>query len=97
MDALSVISHAIECKISSSFPGKLRKWLWFKEQVYGCHMRRAYGLKPRAEAYCYLVDILGCGKLVEKAIRVVNQMSLEECDGAVLGDLHGACKLYLSE
>ncbi|KAK4369836.1 hypothetical protein RND71_009311 [Anisodus tanguticus] len=60
-------------------------------------MRRAYGLKSRAEAYCCLVDILGCGKLVEEAIRVVNQMPLEECDGAVLGDLLGACKLYLLE
>ncbi|KAK4369840.1 hypothetical protein RND71_009315 [Anisodus tanguticus] len=45
-------------------------------------MRRAYGLKSRAEAYCCLVDILGCGKLVEEAIRVVNQMPPEECDGS---------------
>ncbi|KAK4369841.1 hypothetical protein RND71_009316 [Anisodus tanguticus] len=57
-------------------------------------MRRAYGLKSRAEAYCCLVDILGCGKLVEEAIRVVNQMPPEECDGLCSGDLLGACKLY---
>ncbi|KAK4370089.1 hypothetical protein RND71_009564 [Anisodus tanguticus] len=62
-----------------------------------CKMRRAYSLKPRAESYCYLVDILGCGKLVEEAIRVVNQMPPEECDGVVLGDLLGAYKLYLLE
>ncbi|KAK4370082.1 hypothetical protein RND71_009557 [Anisodus tanguticus] len=48
-------------------------------------MRRAYVLKSRAKAYCCLVDILGCGKLVEEAIRVVNQMPPEECDGVVLG------------
>ncbi|KAK4337655.1 hypothetical protein RND71_042142 [Anisodus tanguticus] len=60
-------------------------------------IRCAYGLKPRAEAYCCLVDILGCGKLVEEAIRVVNQMPPEKCDGAVLGDLLGACKLYMLE
>ncbi|KAK4370085.1 hypothetical protein RND71_009560 [Anisodus tanguticus] len=141
MDALSVISHAIACKISSSFPGKLRK-LWLKmnlrpkERRLACAlrlkkrnaamdtkcgdinsslatfenlkvkyvvsgiaiilvlasgnqalqvMRRAYSLKPRQESYCCLVDILGCGKLVEEAIRVVNQMPPEECDGAVLG------------
>ncbi|KAK4370091.1 hypothetical protein RND71_009566 [Anisodus tanguticus] len=60
-------------------------------------MRRAYVLKSRAKAYCCLVDILGCGKLVEEAIRVVNQMPPEECDGVVLGDLLGACKLYLLE
>ncbi|KAK4370087.1 hypothetical protein RND71_009562 [Anisodus tanguticus] len=46
-------------------------------------MRRAYSLKPRAESYCCLVDILGCGKLVEEAIRVVNQMPPEECDGTM--------------
>ncbi|KAK4369839.1 hypothetical protein RND71_009314 [Anisodus tanguticus] len=48
-------------------------------------MRRAYGLKSRAEAYCCLVDILGCGKLVEEAIRVVNRMPPEECDGLCCG------------
>ncbi|KAK4369835.1 hypothetical protein RND71_009310 [Anisodus tanguticus] len=59
----------------------------------GDQMRRAYGLKPRAEAYCCLVDILGCGKLVEEAIRVVNQMPPEECDGVHEPDSSGACVL----
>ncbi|XP_070044593.1 pentatricopeptide repeat-containing protein At4g02750-like [Nicotiana tomentosiformis] len=57
-------------------------------------MRHAYGLKPRAEHYCCLVDILGRGKLVDEAMKVVHQIPPEECDGAVLGALLGACKLY---
>ncbi|KAK4374850.1 hypothetical protein RND71_005527 [Anisodus tanguticus] len=65
-----------------------------KGQKFFESMRHAYGLKPRAEHYCCLVDILGRGKLVEEAITVVNQMPPEECDGVVLGALLGACKLY---
>ncbi|CAN4113181.1 unnamed protein product [Withania somnifera] len=57
-------------------------------------MSQAYGLKPRAEHYCCLVDILGRGKLVDEAIRMVQQMPPEERDGAVLGALLSACKLY---
>ncbi|XP_059290112.1 pentatricopeptide repeat-containing protein At1g09410, mitochondrial-like [Lycium ferocissimum] len=65
-----------------------------KGQKFFESMRCAYGLKPRAEHYCCLVDILGRGKLVDEAIRVVHQMPPEECDSAVLGALLGACKLY---
>ncbi|XP_055822870.1 pentatricopeptide repeat-containing protein At1g09410, mitochondrial-like [Solanum dulcamara] len=65
-----------------------------KGQKFFESMRHAYDLKPRAEHYCCLVDILGRGKLVDEAIRVVHQMPPEERDGAVLGALLGACKLY---
>ncbi|KAK4370081.1 hypothetical protein RND71_009556 [Anisodus tanguticus] len=138
MDALSVISHAIACKISSSFPGKLRK-LWLKMNLRSKERRLACALRLKKrnaamDTKCgdinlslatfenlkvkYVVsgiaiilvlasgnqalqaieqDYFCCGKLVEEAIRVVNQMPPEECDGAVLGDLLGACKFYLLE
>ncbi|VFQ62939.1 unnamed protein product [Cuscuta campestris] len=57
-------------------------------------MVHAYGLKPRSEHYCCLVDILGRARLLDKAMRVVAHMPPEEVDGAVLGALLGACKLY---
>ncbi|XP_070018942.1 pentatricopeptide repeat-containing protein At2g35030, mitochondrial-like [Nicotiana sylvestris] len=50
-----------------------------KGQKFFESMRYAYGLKPRAEHYCCLVDILGRGKLVDEAMRVVQQMPPEEC------------------
>ncbi|PHT42319.1 hypothetical protein CQW23_16344 [Capsicum baccatum] len=65
-----------------------------KGQKFFESMSHAYDLKPRPEHYCCLVDILGRGKLVDEAIRVVQQMPPEERDGAVLGALLGACKLY---
>ncbi|CAH9070406.1 unnamed protein product [Cuscuta epithymum] len=57
-------------------------------------MVHAYGLKPRAEHYCCLVDILGRAQLLDKAVLVVAHIPPEELDGAVLGALLGACKLY---
>lgn len=57
-------------------------------------MGHAYDLKPRAEHYCCLVDILGRARLLDKAMMVVAHMPPEERDGAVLGALLGACKLY---
>ncbi|XP_031266918.1 pentatricopeptide repeat-containing protein At2g35030, mitochondrial-like [Pistacia vera] len=57
-------------------------------------MSHAYGLKPRAEHYSCLVDILGRAGQVEEAMKVVCQMPPDECDVAVLGALLGACRLH---
>lgn len=57
-------------------------------------MVHAYGLKPRAEHYCCLVDILGRAGEVDDAMSVVCNMPPVERDGAVLGALLGACKLH---
>lgn len=57
-------------------------------------MSCAYGLKPRAEHYSCLVDILGRAGEVEEAMKVVCQMPSDECDVAVLGALLGACRLH---
>ncbi|KAI5656622.1 hypothetical protein M9H77_25415 [Catharanthus roseus] len=57
-------------------------------------MRHAYGINPKAEHYCCLVDILGRGGLVDEAMRVVCQIPTGECDAAVLGALLSSCKLH---
>ncbi|XVF28097.1 hypothetical protein REPUB_Repub14bG0165300 [Reevesia pubescens] len=57
-------------------------------------MSHTYGLQPRAEHYSCLVDILGRAGQLDKAMSVVNKMPPCECDGAVLGALLAACRLY---
>lgn len=54
----------------------------------------AYGIKPRAEHYSCLVDILGRAGEVNKAMKVVSEMPQHERDCAVLGALLGACRLH---
>ncbi|GER38445.1 pentatricopeptide repeat-containing protein [Striga asiatica] len=57
-------------------------------------MRSAYGLEPTSEHYSCLVDILGRAGLVNEAMKVVNEMPLDKCDGVVLGALVSACRLH---
>lgn len=57
-------------------------------------MKVAYGIEQRAEHYSCLVDILGRAGRIDEAIEVVNRMPQSQRDGAVLGALLGACRLY---
>ncbi|XP_075486947.1 uncharacterized protein LOC142526427 [Primulina tabacum] len=65
-----------------------------KGQMLFRSIRDAYGLEPRAEHYCCLVDILGRAGLVNEAVKVVQEMPPSKYDGAVLGALLGACMLH---
>lgn len=57
-------------------------------------IRSAYGLEVMPEHYSCLVDILGRAGLVSEAMKVVDEMPPDKCDGVVLGALLGACRLY---
>lgn len=65
-----------------------------KGQMLFDSMRDAYGLEPRAEHYCCLVDILGRAGLVNEAVKVVQEMPPDRYDSAVFGALLGACMLH---
>ncbi|KAH0453441.1 hypothetical protein IEQ34_017765 [Dendrobium chrysotoxum] len=57
-------------------------------------MTRGYGLKPKAEHYCCLVDILGRAGRISEASSVLSQVPESERDSAVLGAMLGACKVH---
>lgn len=65
-----------------------------KGQMLFDSIRDAYGLEPRAEHYCCLVDILGRAGLVNEAVKVVQEIPPDSYDGAVLGALLSACMLH---
>ncbi|KZV41837.1 pentatricopeptide repeat-containing protein [Dorcoceras hygrometricum] len=65
-----------------------------KGQMLFDSIRVAYGLEPRSEHFCCLVDLLGRAGLVNEAVKVVQEMPPDKYDGAVLGALLGACMLH---
>ncbi|KAI3811627.1 hypothetical protein L1987_21353 [Smallanthus sonchifolius] len=56
-------------------------------------MEMKYGLKPGAEHYSCVVDLLGRAGRLDDAQRVIKTMPMEP-DGAVWGALLGACKIH---
>ncbi|ONK82024.1 uncharacterized protein A4U43_C01F35350 [Asparagus officinalis] len=65
-----------------------------KGQRFFESMDRAYKLKPRAEHYSCLVDLLGKAGRFDEANAVVSRMAPEDRDGGVLVALLGACRAH---
>ncbi|CAO2840597.1 unnamed protein product [Amaranthus hypochondriacus] len=63
-------------------------------RYYFKHMSRVHGLKPRAEHFGCLVDLLARAGLLDEATRVVEEEMPMEADARVLGALVGACKIH---